>query len=96
MPRDPTIVEIPYETGQIWCRYTQVPALDGSGWIRHGPYREYDRNGQLISEGAYKNGKEEGLWRVWQPDGRLVAEGYYINGIGFGWRHWDSNGNIWG
>ena len=94
MPSNPRLVEVPYDTGEIRCRYARVLAPDGTSWIRHGLYREYDRDGQIISEGSYKNGKEDGLWRVWYPNGQLAAEGHYENGAGFGWRYWDSDGTL--
>jgi antitoxin component YwqK of YwqJK toxin-antitoxin module len=92
MSSKPHFVEIPYDTGEIWCRYSRVLAPEGTGWIRHGLYREYERNGQIISEGAYKDGKEEGPWRVWYPNGQLAAEGQFAKGEGFGWRYWNSDG----
>lgn len=88
------IAEIPYDTGEIRFRYARVMAPDGIGWIRHGLFCEYARNGQVISEGTYKDGKEDGLWRDFYDNGRVAAEGEYANGQEVGeWRYWDREGN---
>ncbi len=93
MTADLNLAEIPYDTGETRFRYTRVMAPDGTRWIRHGLFCEYDRNGQVISEGSYKDGKEEGLWRDYYPNGQLAAEGSYADGEEVGqWRYWNPDG----
>ncbi|HSV82080.1 MAG TPA: hypothetical protein VLK85_23045 [Ramlibacter sp.] len=93
MTADLNIAEIPYDSGEIRFRYTRVMASDGTRWIRHGLFCEYARNGQVISEGQYKDGKEEGLWRDYYPSGQLAAEGHYANGEEIGeWHYWSPDG----
>jgi antitoxin component YwqK of YwqJK toxin-antitoxin module len=40
----------------------------------------YYENGQLASEGNFKNGKPEGLWKSYYSDGDLKSEGYKSEG----------------
>ena len=94
MNADLNIAEIPYDTGEIRFRYARVMAGDGSRWIRHGLFCEYHRNGQVIAEGKYENGKETGLWREYYENGQLAAEGHYENGQEAGeWRYWNPDGS---
>jgi antitoxin component YwqK of YwqJK toxin-antitoxin module len=93
MTADLNIGEIPYENGEIRFRYSRVMAPDGKRWMRHGLFREYARNGQVISEGTYKDGREHGQWRDFYEDGQLAAEGHYADGREIGeWRYWDREG----
>lgn len=67
---------------------------DGSRWVREGIFREYHRNGQVIAEGMYANGKEQGIWREYYENGQLAAEGYYENGEEVGtWQYWNPDGS---
>lgn len=93
MATDLNIAEIPYETGEIRYRYSRVMAPDGKRWIRNGLFYEYARNGQIISEGQYRDGKEEGLWRDYYEGGQLAAEGHYADGEEVGeWHYWNPDG----
>ncbi len=93
MTTELNLAEIPYETGEIHFRYARVMATDGTRWIRHGLFREYHTNGQVIAEGHYVDGKEEGLWRTFYPDGRMASEGHYQDGREAGdWRYWNADG----
>lgn len=90
---DLNIAEIPYDTGEIRFRYARIMSKDGTRWVRHGLFCEYHRNGQVISEGNYQDGKEEGLWRDHYSNGQLAAEGHYANGEEVGeWRYWMPDG----
>ncbi|MCD9853411.1 hypothetical protein LUD75_01750 [Epilithonimonas sp. JDS] len=42
--------------------------------------KEFHKNGKLLSEGSYKDGKEDGEWRYYNDKGKLVSIGNYQNG----------------
>lgn len=46
---------------------------------KEGLWKELDKNGTLLSEGYYKNGKANG-WMKWYHNGDLAAEGNMIDG----------------
>jgi antitoxin component YwqK of YwqJK toxin-antitoxin module len=88
------IAEIPYESGEIRFRYARRVSDDGTKWIRHGRFVEYSKTGQVLSEGEYVDGLEQGLWRDFFPNGQLAAEGHYVNGQESGiWRFWNEDGS---
>lgn len=94
MTAELNICEILYDTGEVQYRYSRVLSEDGTRWIRHGLFREYDKCGQVISEGNYICGKESGLWRDYYPNGQIAAEGHYDSGVETGvWTYWDELGN---
>jgi antitoxin component YwqK of YwqJK toxin-antitoxin module len=87
------IAEIPYESGAIRFRYARYMSVDGTRWVRHGLFVAYHENGQVASEGEYRDGLEEGLWRDYHENGQLAAEGHYHKGKEQGyWRHWSPGG----
>lgn len=93
MNADLNIAEIFYDTGEIKFRYARKKSEDGKFWIREGLFCEYHRNGNVISEGNYVNGKEQGLWHDFYPDGQLAAEGLYAEGEEVGvWKYWNPDG----
>jgi hypothetical protein len=76
-------------------RYTRVLSADGRRWVRQGLFTEFHRNGQLVSEGTYVNGTEEGPWRDFHENGQIAAEGHYAAGVETGvWRYWNSQGEL--
>jgi antitoxin component YwqK of YwqJK toxin-antitoxin module len=50
--------------------------------------KTYYDNGQLKSEGIYRNGKKDGLHKEWTSDGILMLEGVYVNGKANGLMIW--------
>lgn len=89
------IAEIAHETGELRFRYARVLSADQTRWIRHGLFTEFHPNGQLVSEGTYVNGLEEGPWRDFYENGQLAAEGQYAVGVEEGvWRYWNSQGEL--
>ena len=87
------IAEIPYEDGSIKFRYARIPSPDGTHWIKHGLFREYNPDGTLASEGMYVDGQEQGLWTDYHENGQLAARGHYENGKEVGlWEFWDEDG----
>jgi antitoxin component YwqK of YwqJK toxin-antitoxin module len=88
------IAEIPHPSGAVAFRYARIPSADGTQWVRHGLFCAYDEDGQLVSEGGYENGLEDGLWRDFHSNGQLAAEGLYVAGKEHGlWRHWAPDGS---
>lgn len=62
--------------------------------VRDGIVREYHKNGKLLSEINYKNGKIEGLLRSWYDNGQLHDSAYFEKGkvIGYAVAYY-RNGN---
>lgn len=89
------MAEIPYETGELHFRYSRKMSPDGTKWIRDGLYQKFYKNGNVASEGSYREGLEEGAWKDYHENGNLAAEGYYSNGKETGiWRYYDEDGNF--
>lgn len=50
-------------------------------------------NGQKAIEGAYKDGKKDGLWTEWYENGQKMSEGHFKKGMEEGvWTEWHENG----
>lgn len=76
-----------YRNGEKWIEGTSY------GDIRHGKWKAYDENGNLISLGSYKMGKGEGIKTVWHSNGQKYYEGYIEDGERIGvWEFFDENG----
>lgn len=45
----------------------------------NGPYKSFSE-GKITSEGQYKNGHEQGLWKSYETDGSISSKDYYTNG----------------
>lgn len=73
------------QTGEVVAAYTyKNGTLIGEGIVddegmRDGPWKEFYEDGQLRSEGVYRNGNRIGKWRFYHPDGALEQEGNYNN-----------------
>jgi len=42
--------------------------------------KEYYEDGNLLKEGALKDGKRNGVWKSYYKDGKLWSEGEFVNG----------------
>ena len=63
--------------------------------ILEGPSKMYYRNGNIMSEGEYKNNKPSSFWRLYYEEGILEGEGKYDDGEESGiWVNYFKNGNI--
>lgn len=49
-----------------------------------GSFREWYRNGQLVKQFNFVNGKENGSQKMWQPNGKIRANYVVKNGERFG------------
>jgi antitoxin component YwqK of YwqJK toxin-antitoxin module len=62
---------------------------------REGVWKSWNENGNLWSEGTFKNGLDEGLRTIYHENGKKFIEGYYTNGKKTGiWKFYDENGNF--
>lgn len=52
--------------------------IDDEG-VKDGPWKEFYDDGQLRSEGNYRNGNRIGKWRFYHPNNNLEQEGNYNN-----------------
>ncbi|VTS07413.1 : MORN_2: MORN_2 [Tuwongella immobilis] len=52
-----------------------------SNGMAHGKYCDYSKSGQLMTEGAYRFGHQEGEWRFYHRDGTLFDIIFFRNGI---------------
>ena len=60
-----------------------------------GEWKEFDENGQLLSQGGWKNGKEEGEQKRWHGNGQLSYRGEWKHGVKNGVSEWRcENGNL--
>ena len=60
-----------------------------------GFFKSWHENGQLKSEGFFKNGMQEGLLKWWHENGQVRREGTFkegkLNGI---FKEWNENGQL--
>lgn len=63
-----------YKDGKI----TGEGIIDDEG-VKDGPWKEFYSDGQLRSEGSYRNGKKIGKWRFYHPNSNLEQEGNFNN-----------------
>jgi antitoxin component YwqK of YwqJK toxin-antitoxin module len=50
-------------------------------------------SGKKMAEGAFKNGKEDGMMTEWYENGRKKSEAVYKEGQLIGQKQWDEAGN---
>ena len=82
------------EGGTLLASYQRRFDQRGPGWVRHGQYAGFHRNGTLRTQGAYANGREEGLWRDFHDNGSVACVGEYRLGKEQGlWRFFDRDGD---
>lgn len=62
--------------------------------IPQGFFQYFSDDGKILSEGAYKNGKETGLWKRWDKEGNLIDSIFYNNGNiseEYSWSYYQGN-----
>jgi antitoxin component YwqK of YwqJK toxin-antitoxin module len=47
--------------------------------IEHGSWERFFKNGQLMEQKFYDNGKSVGLWKTWDSKGRILTETDFRN-----------------
>lgn len=79
-----------YKNGQVWDERHISP--DGS---LTGPHKTWHENGQLASDGYYKEGEVDGHNKRWYENGQLKAEAYFKDGSPSGLiKEWHENGQL--
>ena len=72
-------IQTNYISGQLKNKtYMKIDTL--GNWIYNGISKSYYKNGQLKSEGNFKNNKQDGQWRSYYDNGRLKSKVYYKDG----------------
>ena len=62
---------------------------------RHGEWKYWYDNGNMWSEGEFKNGLSHGYRKVYHPNGKLYYEGKYKNDEPVGvWKFYDEEGRF--
>lgn len=73
------------ENGEVTASYVyHIGKITGEGiiddeGIKDGPWKEFYEDGQMRSEGNYRQGKQIGKWRYYHPNGNLEQEGNFNN-----------------
>ena len=61
--------------------------------VKHGSYKLYFDNGQLMSVGSYDRGSFTGSYESWHVNGEKAVSGNYVGGSQDGtWNWWHENG----
>ncbi|MFD0774129.1 toxin-antitoxin system YwqK family antitoxin [Streptomonospora algeriensis] len=73
-----------------------VAAVAYNQGYRHGPWREWHSNGNLLIEGRVEFGKGPvGTWKKWHKNGALAEERRFDDhGRTLSIREWDENGAL--
>ncbi len=65
------------------------------GDLLHGRFTSFFLDKQLRSQGMFKKGLKDNLWKTWYNNGELKSIGQYRNGLLHGsYRSYDENGNL--
>ena len=74
-----SIIQTNYWSGQLKNKtYTKIDTL--GNWIYNGVSKSYYKNGQIKSEGNFKDNKQDGQWRWYYDNGQLKSKVYYKDG----------------
>ncbi len=69
-----------YPEGRLKLEYTYY--LDKKGRkIEQGPFTKWHENGQIMIEGNFRDGKEEGIWKEFLRNGVIKTGGGYQGGV---------------
>jgi hypothetical protein len=83
-----------HPSGELRAQYEVRVEPDGSE-VRHGSSTSWYPDGQVESEGSYRNGLREGDWLFRWPNGRRKETGGYSAGRRDGpWRHYHESGPL--
>lgn len=96
------LVKIRINDSLTLCRFNQVSRTANLHEVktlakgeRHGFWKKYHDNGQLSSEGKYKDGKQHGFWKYYYSTGELKSEGFCKDGLWKGfWKAYYRNGQL--
>ncbi len=63
--------------------------------LLHGKFTEFHDNGNLRTEGQFKEGNPDGMWKRYHYYGALYEQGNYRNNIKDSlWQQWDDKGKL--
>jgi antitoxin component YwqK of YwqJK toxin-antitoxin module len=71
-----------------------VKVLPDGSVLKHGPEREWYRNGQLSYERQYDDGEPIGRWVAWYEDGQLRSEAFFGSSTLQAMTWWHPNGQV--
>jgi len=81
---------------KIMTTYSNEKIMTNVHNHKHGIYRRFYYNGQLLYDFNFLQGCKHGLWREWYEDGQLGLEKNYSHGQLHGiCRWWHVNGQFW-
>ena len=75
----------------------QLEVINGQQFeiINAGRWRLLDQRGNVLVDGHYEMGRENGRWITYHINGRKAAEGRMVRGEKVGpWRTWDEDGRM--
>ncbi len=88
------LVEQREADGTLIASYQRHWDVRGPAWVRHGGYTGFHPNGAPRTQGEYRHGREEGVWRDFHDNGNIACLGEYRLGKEQGlWRFFDREGN---
>jgi hypothetical protein len=67
---------------RVELEYTETVRPDGE-WVKNGHFTHWSRDGKILEQGDYKDGKRTGLWTFLHEDGSADRErtGIYENDV---------------
>jgi antitoxin component YwqK of YwqJK toxin-antitoxin module len=72
-----------------------VGGTDDHGQPRHGPFRQYFKNGMVACEGEFVQGRKTGVWTYFLANGQVKAVGRYADDLLVGdWEWYRENGQL--
>ncbi len=81
-----------FPNGQIKTQGVVKQNSEGS-YVKDGTWVQWHPNGQKVSEGEYRDGKQHGKWTEWYENGQKWIEGKFRNGEKHStWVQWHPNG----
>lgn len=76
--------------------YYRICQYDLNNFDLTGEVKDYDKQGKLLMEGAYKSGKREGVFTFYYPNGTVRAKGSYVGVRRVGeWQYFYENGALY-
>jgi len=81
-----------YESGKVREEWSEA-FNEEMRLVRHGEYRVFAQNGEIIQKMNYDHGIPDGPYYEWFSDGQIKLKGTYVDGLKDGeWQHWDTLG----
>jgi len=74
------VTETQPQTGNLIEGYEVYRDEESNKRIKHGDYKSYYENGQIWTQGIYKNGIKNGKWVEYDENGNTLREGNFKDG----------------